>query len=363
MKKSNKFLRLLIGGVVGLAVASGLQNCKKNEFRINGNIEGGADKSVVLEKPDFHGRWVAMDSAKVKSDGSFEIDGAKPGAPEIYRLSMGDRYIYLPVDSTETLTVTTKASSFGTDFNVSGSSQAEKMAQFEKELMALDFNDKTKKENFKKEVYSKYLKDARGGIISYYVLTKVVGDKPLYDIQDVNDTKYYAAVATAYEQYRPNDPHARLLREASIEAMKRKNSAAGRKRVVEAEEIKFIDIELPDEKGRNVKLSDVVGKGKRGLLVVSMMNEKESPAINKALAEIYGTGNIDIYMVSIDEDQYGWREAAGNLPWTTVYDPAGRNSGIITKYNIGVMPSFFIFNSNGDLIDSAFSLEELNKKI
>ncbi|MDE6296927.1 MAG: DUF4369 domain-containing protein [Muribaculaceae bacterium] len=363
MKKRNNFLRLAFVGTVGVILSAGLQNCKKNEFRINGKVEGGAEKSVILEKPDFQGRWIAMDSVKIGNDGSFEIEGVRPSAPEIYRLSMGDRYIYLPVDSTETLTVTTTASSFGTDFNVTGSDQAQKMAQFEKELLALDFNDEAKRENFKKEVYSKYLKDARGGIISYYVLTKVVGDKPLYDIQDVKDTKYYAAVATSYEQFRPKDPHAKLLRDASIEAMKRKNSAAGKKRVVEAEEIKMIDIELPDEKGKAVKLSDVVGKGKKGVLVVTMMNEKESPAVNKALSDLYGAGNIDIYMVSLDEDQYAWREAAGNLPWTTVSDPAGRNSGIVTKYNVAIMPSFYIFNSAGELIDSAFSLEELNKKM
>ncbi|MDE5870130.1 MAG: DUF4369 domain-containing protein [Muribaculaceae bacterium] len=363
MKSRNKFLRLTLVGAVSIFLSAALQNCKKNEFRINGMIEGGAEKSVLLEKPDFHGRWVAMDSVKVNADGSFEIEGVRPSAPEIYRLSMDDRYIYLPVDSTETLTVNTKASSFGTDFTVTGSSQAEKMAQFEKELLALDFNDEIKRDNFKKEVYSKYLKDARGGIISYYVLTKVVGDKPLYDIQDVKDTKYYAAVATSYEQFRPKDPHAKLLRDASIEAMKRKNSVAGKKRVVEAEEIKMIDIELPDERGRKIKLSDVVGKGKKGILAVSLMNEKESPAINKALSDLHGRGNIDIYMVSLDEDQYAWRDAAGNLPWTTVSDPAGRNSGIITKYNVVVTPSFFIFNSAGELIDSAFSLEELNKKI
>ncbi|MDE6681822.1 MAG: peroxiredoxin family protein, partial [Muribaculaceae bacterium] len=273
------------------------------------------------------------------------------------------RYIYLPVDSTETLTVNARAMNFGSDFSISGSIQAEKMAEFEKELQALDFNDKEKREEFKRNVYSKYLKDAQGGIISYYVLTKVVGDKPLYDIQDDSDAKYYAAVATAFEQYRPNDPHAGMLRAASIDALKRKNSAAGKKRVVEAEEIKIIDIALPDENGQEVKLSETMGNGKRGVMIVSMMNEKESPAINKALSELHGSRPVTFYMVSLDTDQYAWRDAAKNLPWVTVSDPEGRNSGIITKYNIGTLPAFFIFDSDGQLVDRAFSLEELNKKI
>ncbi|MDE5806909.1 MAG: DUF4369 domain-containing protein, partial [Muribaculaceae bacterium] len=332
-------------------------------FKINGTIEGGADRSVVLEKASFAGNWIAVDSAKVNEKGGFEIASARPSAPEIYRLAMGERYIYLPVDSNETLTVTTKASDFGADFTVSGSVQAEKLAQFEKELMSLDFSDAAKREAFKRDVYSKYLKDAQGGILSYYVLTKTVGKEPLYDIQSEADAKYYAAVATAFEQYRPDDPHTRLLKAASIDALKRKNSASGRKRVMEAEEIKFIDLTLPDENGKEVSLSDVMGKGKRGVMIVSLMNEKESPAINKALSDLYAGGNLCFYMISVDADQYAWRDAAKNLPWITVTDPDGRNSGVITKYNIGTLPAFFIFSADGHLVDRAFSLEELNKKL
>lgn len=363
MKSQYKFLKMLSVGAVGMILTSVFPKCTKDEFKINGNIEGGADRTVVLEKPDFHGRWVAVDSARVSGEGKFSISYSRPSAPEIYRLALGDRYIYIPVDSTETLTVNSKAANYGADFSVTGSVQAEKMAEFEKELLALDFNDAEKREAFKRSVYSKYLKDARGGIISYYVLTKVVGGKPLYDIQDDADAKYYAAVATSFEQYRPNDPHAGMLRAASIDALKRKNTAAGRKRVVEAEEIKIIDIALPDENGKDVKLSETVGKGKRGVMIVSMMNEKESPAINKALSELYNGNSMTFYMVSLDADQYAWRDAAKNLPWVTVSDPEGRNSGIITKYNIGTLPAFFIFDSEGQLVDRAFSLEELNKKL
>lgn len=346
-----------------LGMALALASCKEKEFKIQGTVEGGADRSVVLEKASYGGHWIAVDSARVASDGKFSIASDRPSAPEIYRLALDDRYIYLPIDSTETLTVASKVADFGRDFNVSGTPQAEQMAQFEKELMNLDFSDSTKREDFKKNVYSKYLKDSKGGILSYYVLTKIVGTEPLYDIMSDSDAKYYAAVATAYQQYRPTDPHTRLLQAASMDALKRKNSAAGRKRVVEAEEIKFIDLTLPDENGKEVSLSDVMGKGKKGVMIVSVMNEKESPAINKALSDIHSRGDFAFYMVSVDADQYAWRDAAKNLPWTTVTDPEGRNSEVLTRYNIGTLPAFFIFAPDGHLIDRAFTIEELNKKL
>lgn len=346
-----------------LGVALALASCKEKEFRIEGTVEGGADRSVVLEKASYGGHWIAVDSARVGNDGRFRIASDRPSAPEIYRLALDDRYIYLPVDSTETLSVTAKAPDFGTDFTVSGTPQAEQMAQFEKELMTLEFSDSAKREDFKKNVYSKYLKDSRAGILSYYVLTKTVGTEPLYDIMSESDAKYYAAVATAYQQYRPADPHTRLLQAASMDALKRKHSAAGRKRVMEAEEIKFIDLTLPDENGKDVSLSDVMGKGKKGVMIVTVMNEKESPAINKALSDIHSRGDLAFYMIAIDGDQYAWRDAAKNLPWTTVTDPEGRNSEVLTRYNIGTLPAFFIFAPDGHLTDRAFSLEELNKKL
>ena len=352
-------------GILATGLVFSLYSCKENDFKVNGNVEGGAGKTLVLEKADFYGRWIPVDSTSLSGNGDFSIEAQRPSAPEIYRLALGERYIYLPIDSTETVSVTANAADFGGDFSLSGTPQAERMAEFEKELMALDFNDVRKREEFKKKVFTKYLKDAKGGVISYYVLTKTVGDKPLYDIRDAGDMKYYAAVATSFEQFRPDDPHTRMLKQASMDAIKRQNTEKGKHRLMEAEEIKIIDIDLPDENNKSVKLSDVTGKGKRTVMIVSMMNEKESPLINKKLSEIYNRlgGDVEFYQVSLDEDLYAWRDAARNLPWTTVVDPGGNESRIVLKYNVTELPAFFIYNAAGELTDRAFSLDELNKKL
>jgi len=359
-------IKTALRGMMALGLVFSLYSCKENDFKVKGNVEGGSGKSVVLEKADFYGRWIPVDSASLSGKGDFSIEAPRPSAPEIYRLALGDRYIYIPIDSTETVSVTANAVDFGGgNFTLTGTPQAENMAEFEKELMKLDFSDLQKTEAFKKRVFTKYLKDAKGAVISYYVLTKVVGDRPLYDIDNKEDMKYYAAVATSFEQYRPSDPHTRMLREASMQAMKRRNSESGKKRVVEAEEIKLIDIELPDENGKNVKLSDITKGGKRTVMIVSMMNEPQSPAINKRLAEIYNGkgGNVAFYQISLDTDHYAWRDAAKNIPWTTVIDPQGADSGVTIKYNISNLPAFFIFSADGELTDRAFSLDELEKKL
>lgn len=360
--KISKFFHKI--ALLSLPVAI-LASCGEPQFKVTGEVEGGADKSLVLEKSDFHGRWIPVDSTKVKSSGKFEIKSDAPASPEIYRLSLDGKFIYFPVDSVENIVIDSPAGKFGSEFEVSGSEQAANMAAFEKELMALDFSDEAKRDEFKKNVYNKYLRESRGSIIGYYVLTKIVDGKPLYDPESTSDAKYYAAVATAFEQFRPTDPHAGMLRNVSLQAMRRRNADQGKKRVVEAEEIKLIDIELPDENGKKVKLSDIAGKGKKTVVVFGMMNEPESPALNIALSELYNNlgGNVEFYHVSFDGDQYAWRDAARNLRWITVIDPAGMTSDALRSYNVGALPTFFVYSADGTLTDRAHSVADLRKKL
>lgn len=361
MKISQYFSKILL---ISLPLVV-LSACGEPKFKVSGEVEGGADKSLVLEKSDFHGRWIAVDSVKVKSSGKYEIKADAPASPEIYRLSLGNKFIYFPVDSIESLVIDSPAERFGTEFTVSGTEQAANMASFEKELMALDFSDTAKREEFKKNVYNKYLKDSQGSIIGYYVLTKIVDGKPLYNPEEPSDARYYAAVATAFEQFRPHDPHAGMLRDVSLQALRRRNSGQGKTRVVEAEEITLLDIDLPNEYGDRVKLSDIAGKGKKTVVVFGMMTAQDSPALNLALSEIYNSygGNLNIYHVSFDSDQYAWRDAASNLRWTTVIDPAGMTSDALSRYNVGALPTFFIYDAAGNLAARAATIPELKSKL
>lgn len=225
----HKFAGLLPGcGACAVACAALLSGCGEPSFKIKGEIYGAEDKSLVLEKSDFYGRWVAIDSTRVSSNGNFSISRPAPAAPEIFRLALGDRYIYLPIDSVETVTVTSSLKDYGSQYTLTGSANAEAMAAFEKDLMALPSDISADSLNsFKRSVFSKYMRDAQGSIVSYYVLTKIIGDKPLFDPQRGDDYKYFAAVATGFKELRPNDPRTRLLEKTSMDAIKRRNSEKG----------------------------------------------------------------------------------------------------------------------------------------
>ena len=69
---------------------------------------------------------------------------------------------------------------------------------------------------------------------------------------------------------------------------------------------------------------------------------------------------MEIYNVSLDPDRYAWRDAAANLPWTTVYDPEGEYSTTARNYNVTELPAFFVYSPEGELVARASNFEELN---
>lgn len=350
---------LLIAGLCMLGTG-----CKHTpEFKIEGEIYGGEGKSVVLEKADYAGRWIPVDSTRIGRNGNFKIESAAPASPEIYRLMLGQGLIYFPIDSIETLRLETSAENFGTEYTLKGTNQAEQLGAFEKDVLQFMADKGADKEQFKRSVYTKYIQDSQGSILSYYVLTKIINGKPLFDPENDGDTRYYAAVATQFDQYKPDDPHGKMVKEASIAGMRRRNAAAGRQSVIEAPELQYIEIELNDESGNPVKLSDVLKISGKTVVVFAMMNAPESPAFNRELSELRNRKGIAYYHISVDNDIYPWREAARNLPWVTVQDPGGVTSTAMRDYNVGNLPAFYIYDGGGNLIDSAFSLKELESKL
>ena len=340
-------------------------SCSDHDFKVKGEIYGAEDKSIVLEKSDFHGRWLPVDSTKINKNGGFSISFPAPLAPDIYRLALNGQYVYLPVDSTETITVNSSYSKFGADFSLSGSHNAEQLEKFEKELQAADIKNPEAMTEFKKGVYTKYMKDAPGSILNFYILTKTVEGQPLYNPENASDRKYFGAVATGFKSNRPDDPHTAILEQTALQALKQQNTEAGKFKTIEANEISIVDMDLQDDNGKQVKLSDITGKGKPVVVIFSQLTLPEAPQLNIALSEIYKkhAGNVEFYHVSLDPDQYAWRDAAKNLPWITVYSPGQDASKDAIKYNVFQIPSFFIYDSKGELKSRPMTIEELSKAL
>ena len=73
MTTRDNFIKGLKSISIILALFLGLSSCRENNFKVKGEIEGGAKQTILLEKSDFYGRWMPIDSTKIKDNGSFQF--------------------------------------------------------------------------------------------------------------------------------------------------------------------------------------------------------------------------------------------------------------------------------------------------
>lgn len=352
-------------GAVALAIIG--TSCSGSDFRIDGDIEGADNELVILEKADFGGRWIVLDSVRTSGKGNFSFKHEAPVSPEIYRLRIGNSFVYVPMDSTETVTLKADAKDIAGSWSLSGSEKAENLSRFEKDYRAFlphaDNPDSTRV--FKRRVYGSYLQNTKGSVVAYYVLTKTIDEnKPLFDPNDKGDLNIFAAVATAFKEFRPDDPRTPLLENTVITARRAANSASGRKLVLEAEETGILPIVLPDENGQMVSLASIVGKGKPTVLMFGVMTTARTVEANHMLADLIRSrnGDLEVYSVSFDADAGQWREAARNVPWTTVLDHNSTSSAA-TDYNVPAVPCFYIIDRAGNLVDRTGVIEEVAEMV
>lgn len=348
-----------------------LSSCSDdNKFSINGTIDGASEKSVILEN-SINGYWVAIDSAKTDAKGRFEIKHTAPSAPQIYRLSLGDKSIYFPIDSLEKVSIKTTAEGFSTDYELSGSEDAVNIMSIDnraRELSAIDdvIEAAKQREAYKHDLAQQILVNP-SGILAYYIINKQINGVPLFDSSNSVDLRIIGAVANAYNLNKPNDPRTTNLVSTYIEGKKAslqsKNLASD---TMYVDETKILEIQLPDEMGKVRKLSDVANSGKVVVLNFTTYEAQESPAFNKILSDIYNANKgkgLEIYQIGFDTDVVGWKAGAQNLPWITVYDEAGLASRNLSKYNVQVLPTIYLIDRNGEIAKRITDLNTLRSDI
>ena len=126
----------------------------------------------------------------------------------------------------------------------------------------------------------------------------------------------------------------------------------------------LIEIELPDYQGHDQKLSDL--KGKVVLLDFTAYKTDYSPNYNLLLRTLYNKyaeQGFTIYQVSVDNDESYWLNTATNLPWTCVRDESSIYSTYLKSYNVTQLPSAFLIDREGNIIDRPDGTDELDEKI
>lgn len=346
--------------------ALSLISCGEKQWTVKGQIDGAEGKSIVLETSD-NGWWYPIDTAEVKSSGSFSLGYKAKGYPDIYRLNLDGKKMYFPIDSLETVTVTTTADGFDRDYIISGSPAADMMMTIDRKVSDVV---KAKGEAavasdslLKREIGSMLLSDP-SGVVAYYIINKRVGNTLLYNPSNKSDLRIIGAVANAFTELRPNDPRTQYLKNMFLSnrrAMLPTESFVND--TVYVNETPLIDIELSDYTGETHSLRELASQGKVVVLNFTLYGAEQSPAYNIELAKIYNkrkSSGFEIYQVSVDEDEFMWKQTAKNLPWITVYNSPVTGAANLVNYNVRTLPTMFVINRKGELVERVDDLSKLD---
>lgn len=342
-----------------------LSSCNNNQWTINGEIEGAADKQILVEASG-NGWWYPVDTVEVSNDGRFTVSRDAVGYPDIYRLNLDGKMIYFPIDSIETISVKSNVDRFDRDYVLSGSASADKMMKVDglvNEVVAQKGEAAIATDSLLKREISTLLLEDPADIVAYYIINKRVGKTALFDAKNKTDLRVIGAVANAFAQKRPNDPRTEYLKGVYL-SNRNVSLSVARNDTVYIEESPLIDLKLSDNKGQMHSLSDL--KGKVVVLNFTMYGVAESTVFNMTLAEIYEKRKaygLEIYQVAAGGDEFQWKQAAKNLPWITVYNSPVTDAANLMKYNVTNLPTTFIINRQGEIVERVDDVTALDAKL
>ncbi|MBR1414369.1 MAG: AhpC/TSA family protein [Prevotella sp.] len=365
-----------------------LASCQKGRnFTIEGNIEGAKDSTLYLFNRSLTG-IVLLDSAKLGSDGAFEFSHEAPAGPDLYVLCIYNQVINLSIDSTETVTVKAQYPGMAQNYTVSGSESCEKIRQLsqmhsrlQQQVFAVEQDTRlmgqtmadslnTLIRHYKDSVTLNYIFEQPQSAYAYFALSQTLSHlywpvSSVFSLSDSLDGRAYRAVATCWKEYYPESERAQqLYNMVERDITNTRIAAARQQRLAEENAIiaaDIIDLNLPDLKGHGRTLSELTGKVV--LLDFNLFSAPESAARILKLRELYDKYHdrgLEIYQISIDQDEHLWKQAVSALPWVAVYDPSAQSC---VRYNVQTVPEFFLIDRNNALQKRSSQMEDVEKEI
>lgn len=375
---------------VSAAVVLTICSCTGRSFNVSGTITEAKDSVLYLENMSLSGP-VAIDSVKLSESGTFSFSHQTPEAPEFYRLRIAGQIINLAVDSTEQIKVDAQYPTMSAVYDVSGSDECAKIKELALHQMDLqrqvdaivaapDLGVEAVRDSvervvtaYKEQVKRDYIFAQPMRAYAYYALFQTLRLGQMESLifnprSNEQDVKVFAAVATSWDTYYPNAERGKNLHNIAIEGMKNIRILQQRQlsnidpSLVNVSNV--IDINLPDNKGQQRRLTDL--KGKVVLLDFHVFASEGSTARIMQLRDIYNkfhAQGLEIYQVSLDPDEHFWKTQTAALPWVCVRDERGPQSDYVVSYNIQSIPTFFLLGRNSDLYKRDAQIKVLEAEI
>lgn len=382
-------MKSLSKAAYALLVVTAMAACSEKKFHVTGKIAQAKDSVLYFENMSLDGPQI-IDSVKLDGDGGFSFDGVAPDAPEFYRLRIAGQIINVAIDSTETVNVNAAYPSMATQYTIEGSENNLKIKELTLRQMALQAQAQavvnnpqlginavedsifkmidTYKDDIKKNfIYKEPMKS-----YAYFALFQgiVVGNSYLMVFdprQNPDDVKAFAAIATSWDTYYPGSLRGENLHNIALQNMKDQRIVQNQEQSIEIDADKvsmanLIDIALTDNKGNVRRLTDLAGKVV--LLDFHLFSGKGSTQRIMMLRELYNKYHdrgLEIYQVSLDEDEHFWKTQTAALPWICVRDNGTRTQAYLAT--VKSIPCDFIINRENTVIKAPRQIKDLNADI
>ena len=364
-----------------------IASCDNNKFTVEGQINNAKDSVLYFENVGLEGIQV-LDSVKLNDNGDFSFSEAANLAPEFYRLRISNQIINVSIDSTETVQIKAEYPDMASNYTVSGSENCEKIKELTLKQMKLQSQVISLQQNttlgintandsiqslinaYKEDVKINYIYKEPMKAYSYFALFQALGNYLIFNPRtNKDDIKAFAAVATSWDTYYPHAERGQNLHNIAIEGMKNQRIVAAQNADIQVEASKVqeagvLDIALPDNHGQERHLTDL--KGQVVLLDFHIFALEDSPTRIIMLRELYNkyhAQGLEIYQVSLDNDEHFWKQQTAALPWINVRDADGINSQRLMLYNIQAVPDFFVIDRGNNLVKRAAQIKDLEAEI
>ena len=355
------------------------------KFKVSGVIEGAANQPILIETmsfPNMNGQplFTTIDTTTADADGAFELTGnlKERSISRVKLVNRPDIYFMLNLKDES---VEVSGSMIDPEKqSISGSAATDVLNSFIKELRyrnieIVEFDNQVLSQSQALGDSLTAIMEQRldGMIDGYYdfvvqfadttqILTnKIVAmENLLYEVhfdlilQQADKILPTADTTSVYVQ----ELAAKVNRYKAVQEQQAAASFIGKH---------YTDINLPNQQGSILKLSDVQGK----VILLDFWASwcrpcrQENPNLVRTY-NTYKSKGFEIFSVSLDENAEDWKKAVVDdglvWPWHVMQQKEGTNhpSDI---YNVNAIPASFLINSQGIIVAENLRGEELEKAV
>lgn len=351
--------------ILAAAAVLGLAACSHTAI-VKGVVADAPSSEVIVKLLNVN-QYQVLDTVKTDAAGNFacKVEVAK-GQPEFVYLFYGNRKIAsLLLEAGDKVSVQTDTLGSCT---VEGSEESLKLASVEADfaaaksamvsisdkMLSADAEQAGELRNQLGKAYIDYyrsrvvyvMNNSRSLTVVPVLFQNLTETLPVFG--QATDAIHFTNAADTLETVYPDSKYVKALRKEAHRRVSQMELAA---KLSTAQEVNYLDIELPDIKANKVKLSDV--HKKVTLVYFWTASDAAQKMFNldvlAPVYEKYHDKGFEIYQVSLDVDNGLWARVVREqkLSWTNVSDISAGASRYVLAYNLTELPNAFLIGGDG----------------